>query len=198
MDKTEEKEEILTPHYDSLTDKDKLLVTEYLTTFGFNQVRTYMSVYSSDNYDTSRTMSTRKFADVNIKNAIKEKLSMVIDEKDDLTRRVIEEYKKLAFSDIRDVVSFDGSDLDFKDFDEIDTSAIKEISCRKENMKTECDKTSYTENMNIKLYNKKTALDSLAKYLGLLVDKVEVDHNIKDLEKISNEMKEFFGNKTSN
>ena len=174
----ENEETIEISHYDNLPDKEKLLVNEYLTTF--NQTRSYMRIYEVENYDSAKTMACRKFTDVNLKAAIKEKTALLIDERDELAKRVIEEYKKIAFSDIRDVADYIGGEVDFKSFDEIDTSAIKEITCKKENLRVDGNKESYTENMSVKLYDKKLALDSLSKYLGMFIDKTEIKLNIEE------------------
>ena len=95
--------------------------------------------------------------------------------------RVVAEYAKIAFSDIKDFVSFktektivDTDDegnpiygykqiVDAKSSEEIDGSMVNEVSIGKDGT------------FKFKLHDKKGALDMIGKHLGMFVDKVEVD-----------------------
>lgn len=91
--------------------------------------------------------------------------------------RVLQEYAKIGFADIKEYVSFrtaktvigygDGEAvidyatiIDLKDSEEVDGSVISEVSLKDGTLK-------------FKLHDKKGALDSIARHLGMFTDKVE-------------------------
>lgn len=73
---------------------------------------------------------------------------------------VLAEYAKIAFSDIGDYLEFDNNTVVLKNSNEVDTSLISSVEMTQFGVK-------------LKLYDKKSALDSLAKNLGLVKDRVE-------------------------
>jgi len=81
--------------------------------------------------------------------------------------QVVQELAKLAFTDLTDVVDFTGANIRIRSPLEIDPQvlgAISEIS--------EKD-TGFRIERRVKMHDKKGALDSLAKHLGMFTDKVE-------------------------
>ncbi|MBT9132008.1 MAG: hypothetical protein DDT33_00516 [Firmicutes bacterium] len=80
--------------------------------------------------------------------------------------RVLEEYLKLAFSDMMNFINIRGDRITFKyNFDELPQNILAAISEISESPST---------GIRIKLHDKLRALDSLAKHLGLFVNRVEV------------------------
>lgn len=98
---------------------------------------------------------------------IKSEIEKIINETKEsdeiLKEKVIEERRKLAFSDIKDFI--DPVSLDIKDLTEIDTSAVKKISVK--------NNKDCAPDTKIELHDKVKALDGLASYLG--IDKQTLD-----------------------
>jgi phage terminase small subunit len=71
------------------------------------------------------------------------------------------ELAKIAFSDISNYIEYDGVEISLKNLNEVDTSAIAEIT-----------QTQYGP--RIKTHNKGAALEALGKAFGLFKDKLEI------------------------
>ncbi len=91
---------------------------------------------------------------------------------------VLAELRLIALTDVRRVLKSDGSVLPHENWPEEISRAISSIKVTEEFIGSGTDKrlTGYTK--EIKLWDKQKALDSVAKVLGLLVDKPEVNVNI--------------------
>ena len=82
--------------------------------------------------------------------------------------RVLQEYARLAFADIKSVMSWDGDGVtlhDSCDLTEAESAAVAEVSETT---------TKDGGTIRLKMHDKKGALDSLAKYLGMFTDKSEL------------------------
>lgn len=80
--------------------------------------------------------------------------------------RVLREYARLGFSDIRKFTTFGPAGIILKpdtDLSDDDAAAIAEVSM-----------VPSTGAIKFKLHDKKAALDSIAKNLGMFVDKTEI------------------------
>lgn len=88
--------------------------------------------------------------------------------------RIIEEYSKLAFTNLEDVMDWADGDLKLRNGDDISASAHGAIS---EVIRTETPTGIIT--LRVKLMDKKGALDSLAKYFGMITDKLEHSGTVK-------------------
>jgi hypothetical protein len=76
--------------------------------------------------------------------------------------RVLEEYRRIAFANLRHIIDWDDGQMKFKSAEELsedDVAAISEIvqSAAKEG-----------KPYRVKLYDKRTALDAIARYLGMV------------------------------
>jgi len=82
--------------------------------------------------------------------------------------RVIEEYARLGFANMRDYLKWDGSGVTAFDSDQLSpalTAAVAEVT----EVVTLTGRT-----FKFKLHDKKGALDKLAQHLGLLIDRHEI------------------------
>ena len=82
--------------------------------------------------------------------------------------RVMAEYAKLAFSDMRRIATYGPNGVALKDQSEIaddDSAAIAELSETR---------TKDGGSIRFKLHDKKGALDSIARTLGMFTDKTEI------------------------
>ena len=86
---------------------------------------------------------------------------------------VVEEMARIAFSDVRDFVEYDGEYLDIKDLDEVeDTTPIKQIKITNRYDKKTGLRVSQTK--EITLYDKLGALGQLGKHTGALKEQIDV------------------------
>lgn len=82
--------------------------------------------------------------------------------------RIIQEYSRLAFFDIRKIHTVDGAIKPVTDWDEDSAAAVAGIEVYEENMKSDDpnDEMVVGKLKKVKIAEKKAALDSLAKILG--------------------------------
>lgn len=88
--------------------------------------------------------------------------------------RVLQEYAKLGFFDPRKLFNDDGSPVEIKDLDDSTAMAIAGIDVQETFEGTGSDRkfTGYTK--KYKLVDKKGTLDSMARYLGMFIDRTEI------------------------
>lgn len=93
--------------------------------------------------------------------------------------RVVQELARIAFADIRNVMTWDGDRTRFKASDELDDDAARTIASVKERTtRTEArngESVTYLETRELKLYDKLKALEMLGRHLGMFNDKLQID-----------------------
>lgn len=169
--KTKEKEKIA----EQLTAKEEWLCREFVADFAENQVRSYMHVYGTTNYDSARTESSKFFAKPNIKKRINE----LRDERNKRLEisgdRVLQEIAKLSFYDPRNFFDADGR---LKPIDELDPDHAAVIAGIETMHKIVGeDKDGVAVLTKIKLPDKGANLERLGKNLKLFTDKKELELN---------------------
>jgi len=91
--------------------------------------------------------------------------------------RILNEYKKIAFSDLRDFLTVDGGLKDISDIDDDCAGALESLESFDEVTR---DGEKLGTNRKIKLHNKLRALDALSKHLGLFEkDNIQKQPQIK-------------------
>ncbi len=138
---------------------------------------------------SAREKASKLLTKVNIKKEIEKRIDAILEDKKELSVKWIREVKKLAFSDLRDVVEWGGQGSltakcpgcgkydnaiilkDSKQLDNNIASAITEVS-------------NTASGIKVKLASKEKALDLLGKYLSLFTENINLTHSIKkeDLE----------------
>lgn len=154
-----------------LTEKEEWLCREFVCDFAENQVRAYMHVYGTENYDSARTKSSQVFAKVNIKKRIAE-LRAERNKRLEITGdRVLAEIAKLAFYDPR---SFFDSDGRLKPIDELTADQAAIIGGIETFHKVDGgDKDAVAVITKIKMADKGANLERLGRNLKLFTDKTE-------------------------
>jgi phage terminase small subunit len=153
-----------------LSDKHTLFVYEYINN-NFNATRAYMAVYEVDE-NTAAVNGCKLLTNANIRQAIDKAIDeSIMADKKELAKRVIAEYKKIAFSDVKNYI--DPATGQAIITDETDTSALESVQFDTvtRDRETTLEKTKY------KLYNKINALDSLSKFILGFAEKHEVEHS---------------------
>lgn len=160
----------------ALTDKKRRFVCEYLIDLNATQA----AIRAGFSERTARSQGQRLLTNVDVQQAIAE-AQQKRSERTEITQdRVLREYARLAFADIRKVAKWgesvavtleDGEGetilkhsvalLSSADIDDDTALAIEEVSEGKAGLK-------------IKMHDKKGALDSVARHLGMFVDRSEI------------------------
>lgn len=161
-----------------LSPKQQLFVQEYLIDLNATQaaIRAGYSCKNADKIGPELLGKTR------VNQAIKQAMDERVNRTKITADRVLEEYARIGFADITDFVDFrteqklirvghDGQPvysfetlLQVKNSDQIEGSAISEVSVTKDGM------------LRFKLHDKKGALDSIARHIGMFNDKLKVDN----------------------
>jgi phage terminase small subunit len=167
--------------FDSLNDKQKEFVLNYIK----SRVATtaYLEAYSTDkkklSYEVAGANACRMLKDAKIQEAIRERINAIWESREKEIGSIFDEFRALGFSDINDLLEMKDGVLTVKDFDSIDTRAIKKIKIREERSSSKkSDETETTANIiEIELHDKKGSLAELADILGLKKQQIELTGN---------------------
>lgn len=153
-----------------LTEANKVFCSEYV--IDFNATRAYSVAYPKDKTnDTIRANASKILTKSNIKAYIKELQSDIGKLAGITPLRIANEYAKIAFSSIAHLHLTWIDRKDFEALTEAQKDCIQEIDTKVKieyqyNPDSEKKEPVSVEYVRIKLYDKKTALDSLNKMLG--------------------------------
>lgn len=145
------------PH---LTPRQQLFVLEYIKDFN----ATGAAIRAGFSKKTAQPIGSRLLSHVMVARAIAEKGAAKLNKLDVTTDRIIAEYAKLAFADIREVVDVTDQIIKIKDgesWPDHVAGAVAEVSETKEGLK-------------VKLHSKTAALDALARINAMFKDKIEL------------------------
>ena len=147
--------------YNKLSAKRQRFVDEYCIDFNGTQA----AIRAGYSARTANEQAARLLANDSIKRALDEKRSEIAEESKLKVSDVIDELKKIAFSDITQVISFNNSKAKIKSSRKLSEDARKVIAS-----------VSQTQNgLTIKMHDKVKALELLGRYLNIFTDRVEVD-----------------------
>lgn len=163
--------------FDKLNDNQKAFVLNYIKCRV--ATKAYLEAYSSEenplNYDNAAIMASNLLRNIKVSNAIDEKLNEIWNNKEEEIGKIFDEFIALGFSDINNFMDHKDGNLTVKDFNDIDTRAIKKIKIRRvkeESFKTE-EKSVETDIVEIELHDKKGSLAELADILNLKKQQIE-------------------------
>lgn len=156
-----------------ITPKQRRFVSEYL----IDLHGTNAAIRAGYSPKTARFQAARMLAIVGVGTLIQESLKKR-EERTEITQdRVLREYAKIAFSDIDNYVRFDPDTgnvyFDWSRMNSERSGAVAEIT-QDEYMEGGGETARQVKKTKFKLHDKKGALDSLAKHLGMFTDKSEV------------------------
>lgn len=151
---------------------------------GLSQREAYKQAFSADNMK-DKTIDERScvLANLDKVKTRKEELTNELRERNIITiEQVLAEYKKIAFSDLKDFVSYRTvkTELGFDEEENKPIYGYKQIVEAKPS--AEVDGTMVNEvsigkdgTFKFKLHDKKGALDMIGKHLGMFTDKIDVN-----------------------
>ncbi len=150
-----------------LTPKQKLFIKEYLIDFNATQ----SAIRAGYSKKTAGSIGSENLSKPEIISALRKEVGAKIEKIDDLSDKIIQELKKIAFADIKDYLSFDENGVTFHDSNEVDGTVINEVSSvttsQGSNGKTEITRVQH----KMKLHDKLKALELLGRYKMLYTDK---------------------------
>lgn len=148
---------------ESLTEKQELFCNEYI--IDFNATRAAKAAGYSE--DTAKVIGWENLTKPYLQARIAELRKELADKLNLNKERVLQEYSKIAFFDIRKIYTDDGSLKAVSDIDDDSAAAIAGIEVYEEkiNSKDE-DSESIGSTKKIKVADKRAALDSICKVLG--------------------------------
>lgn len=155
-----------------LTDKQARFVEEYLVDLNATQA----AIRAGYSEDTARSIASENLSKPDIAEAIaaaqaeRSKRTQVTQD------MVIQELARIGFSDLRKALTPDGHLIDPQDWDDDTAAAIASMEVvRRSNIGKDKDDPDEPIEFThkIKTWDKNSALEKLAKHLGMFVDKVE-------------------------
>ena len=147
-----------------LTAKQQAFVAEYLCDLNTTQA----AIRAGYSAKTARAIGCENLTKPRIQAAIQKAMAVRSKRTEITADRVLKEYARIGLGDLREVVTWEGSKVTIKDSAELTddaAAAIGEVS----------QKT--TGELTVKLHSKTTALDAMAKHLGMFVDRHEHKHS---------------------
>lgn len=159
----------------NLTDKQEQFCQEYLIDLNATQAA-IRSGYSSA---TARSQGQRLLTIVDIQARLSELNKSRLEATGISQKRVLEEYAKIAFFDIREIFDVDGGLINVKQLDANNAGAIASIKSSEEWGEDEEGNRIITGTVKeVKVFDKIRALQDLGKHLGLF----EKDNSQKAVE----------------
>lgn len=156
---------------DGLTDKQWAFVQEYLIDLNATQA----AIRAGYSEKTARDIGCENLAKPNIADAISKERARLQGEVGITPERVLAEYAKIGFSDPRKLLTEGGGIVDPQSWDDDTAGAIAgyEVVRRNTGEKDENDNPIYEYVHKYKMWDKRAALDSIGKHLGMFVEKTE-------------------------
>ena len=149
-----------------LTPKQKLFVKEYLIDFN----ATKAAIRAGYSKKTAHSIGSENLTKPEILLCLQNEVSAKIEKIDDLSDSIIKELKKIAFSDIKDFLSFDENGVTFHDSDDVDGTVISEVLST-ETITGKGEDANKRVQLKMKLHDKIKALELLGRYKMLFTDK---------------------------
>jgi Phage terminase, small subunit len=146
-----------------LTAKQEKFCNEYLIDLNATQA----AIRAGYSEKTAAVIGAQNLIKLNIANFIQEKQKELQEETGITQKRVLEEYAKIAFSDIRQM--FDGNNmlLSLKDVPDDIAACLSSVEVDQLWGASMDGKVQIGETKKVKVWNKINALDSLARHFGM-------------------------------
>jgi len=150
-----------------LTAKQARFVAEYLVDLNATQA----AIRAGYSAKTAQEQGSRLLSHVMVAEAVKAGKAKQLEQADLTAIRVLEEYRRLGFSDVGDIFDEQGRLKPIKQLPPAVRAAIASVKATKKNL-TAGD--GVTEDVvEVKLWDKLKALNDLAKHFGLLEEQVQ-------------------------
>lgn len=146
----------------SLTEKQKRFCEEYLIDLNGTQA----AIRAGYSFDSAGAIASENLTKLEIQEYLTIRQSELITETGITQKRVLEEYAKIAFADIRKMYTVDGALKGMHDLDDDAAAALAGVDVYEERVGAE-DVESIGVTKKIKMHDKIRALDAIGKHLGM-------------------------------
>lgn len=150
-----------------LNSKQQRFVAEYLVDLNATQA----AIRTGYSAKTAGAQGSRLLTHVEIAAAVQAATSKQLGTAELSAVRVLEEYRRLAFSDVRNLFDAEGNLVPIHALSAEVASALASVEVVKKNVAAGDGKVDTIH--KVRVWDKTKALDSLAKHFGLLIDKVD-------------------------
>lgn len=164
-----------------LNDRHIATIDEYMVN-GFRKAEAMVVAGYKESY--ARRFAWAFFKQPLIREEIEKRRRMTRARVEVTEQRIVQEYAKIAFASFGDYVTIDEdgyAHIDLRGADDDMMAAIGEYTVESY-MEKDGDDIRTVKKAKFKLSDKKAALDSLARHLGMFKDRIEVDGEVKVVE----------------
>lgn len=161
-----------------LNDKQHRFIEEYLIDLNATQA----AIRAGYSEKTSRSIAQRLLTNVDIQNAISEAKKSRSKRTQITQDRVLQEFAKIGFSDIRNLFTEGGNLRPLSELDAETAAAISSVEVVTKNLGD--GEVEYVH--KIKMWDKVGSLTQMGRHLGMFVDKTEV-RTVKKIEEMTDE-----------
>lgn len=137
--------------------------------YAYSCARMKRSTITRRAFDVIHLPKVQAFLDEN-REAAQKRTGITVD-------RVLNEYGRLAFNNLPDIVNFSKGSISITDFENLSTrqkACIKKFKVTTEKRLDTGGKPTMVDKVEIELHDKLHALDSIAKHLGMFIDRSEI------------------------
>lgn len=154
-----------------LNDKQKTFCLEYIVDFN----GTAAAIKAGYSEKTANRIASENLSKLDIQKEIQRLINERSQRTEITADRVLIEYAKIAFLDIRKYYNTNGSLKNITDLDETAAGALSGVDVFEEFEFEKGSRKQIGVTKKIKTYNKVQALDSLGKHLGMFTDKLKIN-----------------------
>ena len=125
---------------------------------------------------TARSQGSRLLTNVDIQGRLRELAEAASDRNDVTEDRVIEELRRIAFLDVRELFEWDEGRAAYVPSGDLSAEVVAAVQSVKAKTTTRSvgEATETTVELDLKTYDKLAAIDKLARHLGMFTDKLDV------------------------
>jgi phage terminase small subunit len=169
----------------ALTAHQDRFVDEYLIDLNGTQA----AIRAGASPRSASVTASRWLANANVRAAIDARRKELADSAQVTQERIVREYARLAFADMRDAASWNDAGLSLVASDDLDpmtAAAVKAVKVVRTITRGKDDFEQERIEQRIEMHDKKGALDSLGRTLGMFVEQVDVNVRSQALLAVAN------------
>lgn len=179
-------------HDMKLTPRQARFVSEYLVDLNATQ----SAIRAGYSARTAEQQGPRLLGNVGVQAAIARRQKVIIGRIEVTQERVIEEFARIAFANSRDAATWNEGSFEAVPSDKLDertASAVKSVTLRRTISYDKNGNSTERLEQRIDMHDKVKALDALARYLGMFVDRTEHTWDAGRLEAMAARVAAEFG-----
>jgi phage terminase small subunit len=148
---------------DELTQKIKTFCEEYIKDFNGTQA----AIRAGYSKKTANEQAARLLANVSVQNHLSKLKQKLSDRNEDLAQQVIDELKKIGFSNIQDYIETENEIKDLSTITRDKAASVESIKKTVTEFGGGDDSPTTKTSIQFKLYDKLSALEKIGRHLGI-------------------------------